>query len=480
MANNILVTRREYTNQFRAEKTSWLLGNVGDIISLEIDVEIEIQTVSSQQSILNSNNTSTVKEFTTTVGDFQADGFSTGGLISWNTTLKIGSGSTPVIYSGTGTIDILNSSFMRITVVSGTFPPTFGYPQINGNDESTPLTIFSADKIDGLIFNYNFISNSDLQSNSLNSLIDSSIPTLKAVGLDPSSSTLIPLIPLSFKSGISIISANIKGGGFIAPLQKFTIILEYQIMPLFEDFSDFQNLTAPSFLFGVESLTDVFNFKFLPQIGNPNISISANSTQIAQFGNVGWFNENYDGNNSLYSKIGISYFNAVGSVVDSIQKDELTSFSLQINQPLNSPTSKYKIGFAFVPNDKTILENNYYYNFENILYNGLGILPLNQSSTPALFTGSENGFGARMDIQFNSINSSGNTVTINGQFQPNILFSDYFDSLNIDEWNYIIWVSCANENLATSISDRVSVIIDQNQFIEKPVSFVSADVVTDF
>ena len=42
-----IITRREYTNEFRPEVTSWLLGNVGDKISLELDVEISISVDST-------------------------------------------------------------------------------------------------------------------------------------------------------------------------------------------------------------------------------------------------------------------------------------------------------------------------------------------------------------------------------------------------------------------------------------------------
>jgi len=476
MASNILITRREYTNQFRAETTSWLLGNVGDIITLEIDTEVTIESVSSQSNPFTSNG---IDEFTRATGNFQAEGHSVGSTIAWN--VDVTTSGIPANYSGTGTITVLNPTFMRVTVVSGTFPPSFDYPFGNSSVTTSELGIFSTDQIDAVVFNYNFISNSDLSTNSLNSLVDGTIPTFKATGINPNNtSTLVPLIPLSFNSGISLLFANIKGAGVSGYVQKFTTSIQFQIMPLFEDFSDFQNLKAPTFLFGAESLTDVFSFKFLPQIANPNISLSVDSSNVAQLGNVGWFDENYNGNTSLYSKLGSSYTTTSGSSVSAIQLNDTTNFIYEINQPNNSATSKYKMGFAFVPVDKTLLENKNKYNYENILYNGLGIAPLDQSTTSSFFVGAENTFGAKMDIQFDSITANGNTVTIKGQFIPNAKFEAYLKTINTDDWNYIVWISCADESLATTVSDRVSVLVDSNQFIEKALSFVSGDVSIDF
>ena len=476
MASNILVTRREYTNQFRAEKTSWLLGNVGDIITLELDTEVQIESISSLPNVFKSNG---LNEFTRTTGSFPSEGFSVGSVISWSTTVT--TSGTTVTHTGSGTITILNPTFMRVTLISGTFPPINAYPYNDGTNSTTNLNILSSESIDALIFNYNFIANSDIGSSSLNSLVDNSIPTLKAVGLNASDTiTIIPFTPISFSSGISFLNAHIKGAGVSGNIQKFTTVLEFQLMPLFEDFADFATLTAPSFLFGIESLTDVFSFKFLPQISNPNISLSADSTTISQLGNVGWFNENYDGNLPLYTKINSIYTDSALATVSSIRINDITNFEFSINQPNNTNTSKYKFGFAFVPLDKTIIERNNKYNYENILYNGLGNTPLTQTSTSAVFLGATNDFGAGMDIQFLDISAVGDTVTIKGQFQPNSQFKDYFKSISIDDWNYVCWISCADESLQTTYSDRVSVLVDQNQLIEKTEPFVLGDVNIEF
>ena len=76
-----IITRREYSNEFRPEKTSWLLGNVGDRITLEIDIEIEVSFNSSFSNPMESNGT---EQLTRLTGSFLDDGFFIGSNISWN------------------------------------------------------------------------------------------------------------------------------------------------------------------------------------------------------------------------------------------------------------------------------------------------------------------------------------------------------------------------------------------------------------
>ena len=57
-----IITRREYTNEFRPEKTSWLLGNVGDKISLELDLDVEISTDSSFSNPYESDGVDTITQ----------------------------------------------------------------------------------------------------------------------------------------------------------------------------------------------------------------------------------------------------------------------------------------------------------------------------------------------------------------------------------------------------------------------------------
>ena len=108
------ITLREYTNQFRPEKTSWLLGNVGDKISLQLNLEVEISTTSSFSNSFQSNGTNKITQNT---GDFGSNGFYIGTNVSWSGT----NNGTP--FSGTGVITVLSPTSMILGTITGTFPP---------------------------------------------------------------------------------------------------------------------------------------------------------------------------------------------------------------------------------------------------------------------------------------------------------------------------------------------------------------------
>ena len=471
------LTRREYTNQFRSEKTSWLLGNVGDKISLELDFEINVATTSSFSNQFESNGVDTI---TQNVGNFNSDGFFAGSFIGWSTTVSIGGGS-PVAYVGTGTITVLTPTSMIVSVSGGTFPPAYDYPVNSSNVKNTELLIFSGDNVEGVVLNYNLIANSDISGASLNSLIDGTTPTFKADNIDPTDTvTVVPMTTLGFTSGSTVLNASIVGGGVVGIVQKFTVTIEFLIGPLFLDLADLQNMVAPSPYFDVESITDVFKLTFLPQLNNPNVSITTDSTSTALKGNVGWFNENFDGNPAIYKNVGTTYTDTNGSTISSILQDGVTNFRISINQTNNSATSKYKFGFAFVPFDQTLIANNNEFNYKNIIYNGLGTGVLNQSTPQTTFAGNTNSFGAKMDVRFDSITNVSNTVTIAGQFQPNTLFNDYINTINTSDGNFVVWISCADESLASNVSDRVSILCGFDSFIKEPISFVLGDVNIDF
>ena len=466
------ITLREYTNQFRPEKTSWLLGNVGDKISLQLNLEVEISTTSSFSNSFQSNGTNKITQNT---GDFGSNGFYIGTNVSWSGT----NNGTP--FSGTGVITVLSPTSMILGTITGTFPPNGSHPFNDGTTINLSLNIQSTDNVEGVVFNYNLIPNSQISGASLNSLIDGTTPTFKADNIDPTDTvTVVPMTTLGFTSGSTVLNATIKGAGVVGPIQSFIVTVDFIISPLFLSLADFQNMVSPSPFFNVDSITDVFELMFLPQLNNPNVSISTNSTTTALSGNVGWFNENFDGNPSVYSNVGTTYTDTNGSTISSILQDGLTNFRISIDQPNNSATSKYKFGFAFVPFDQTLISNNNNFNYKNILYNGLGTGVLTQSTPTTTFAGNSNSFGAKMDVRFDSITNVSNTVTIAGQFQPNSLFNDYFDTINTSDGNFIIWISCADESLVSNISDRVSILCGFDSFIQTPTPFVLGDLNIDF
>ena len=462
-----IITRREYTNQFRPETTSWLIGNVGDRITLELDVEVEIQFRSSFSNPIESDG---ANEFVRSAGSFFEDGFTIGSNISWTLTVL------GVPLTGTGTITMLTPTIMRVTVLTGAFPPAGDYPFEDGTVSNSDLIITSADYVDALTLNYNLIANSDLAGSPLESLVDGTTPRFDVNGLDPTDTvTVLNMTPFGFESGSSVFNASIVGGGISGIKQLFTITIDFQIMPLFNALSDFTTDTAPTFFFDDDSITDVFKMVFLPEYGNPNSYIETDSKETAFEGNCGWFNENYNGLPNNYSVVGVSYTNESGVALAGVSKDENTNFQIVIEQPGATATSEYVLGFFTVPSDKALIQENEKTSFENIILNDLG-QTVNQGTASFTNVGFSNTSGAQMDIRFDSVTNSGSKVYINGQFQPNNDFGLYFDGIDPINWNYGVFVSLADETLATNVSDRVSLLCDFSTLGVEVPNFVLGDI----
>ena len=137
-----IVIRREYTNEFRPEVTSWLLGNVGDRISLEIDVEISISVDSGFSNPFESDGSS---QLTRSTGSFLDDGFFVGSNVSWSGTAS----GTP--FTGSGVITTLTPNVMRLGSITGTFPSAGDYPFNDGTTVNLSMNIQSTDNVQGAV-----------------------------------------------------------------------------------------------------------------------------------------------------------------------------------------------------------------------------------------------------------------------------------------------------------------------------------------
>lgn len=463
-----IITRREYTSEyFVTDPTTWLLGNVGDIMRLRIDVEFEISSTSGFSNVFTVSNSD---QFTRSTGSFLDDGFFVGASVDWSGTAG---GSS---FTGSAVISTLTPTVMRFTLINGTFPNGGDYPFNDGTTVNSSIKIECVNVVEGCNFSYNIIPNSEISSASLTSLIDGSTPRFEAVGIGPLVSKNMTAV--GFNSGHSIFNVQIINNGQTGALQKFVFFVDFQIAPMYNLLSDFQTNVAPSFLFDSESLTDVFNIEFLPQVNNPNISVSNSSSSTALAGNVGWYDENFNGNKTIYSNIGVSYTNPNGVNVDGISKDENTNFQIILNQPGATSTSKYKINFYTIPFDKSTISENSKRNYENLMLNDLDSI-VTQSTAQFTFAGYENTSGAKMGMRFDSITNSGSRVFINGQCQPNSEFGTYFDSINESNWNYLLSVSLADETLANNVTDRTTLICDFNTLKEVQPSFVLGDLNTE-
>ena len=471
MANKILVTKREYTNIFRAETTTWPLWNTGDIITLDLDLEAEIKSESEQTNPYKIP--ASVDRIVRTSGSFFDDGFASGMSVS----IAYTAAGTPKTI--TGTIGTLLADTMFLTGLSGALDAG-DYPYNDSVTTNSTIVVTSTSSINGIEMEYAHILNSDVSANSTVSQIDGTNPKWTLNGIDATNTSWQDLNPVGFESGISMFTARIKGNGLSAGVQKFQIQLVFMATPIFETSNDFTTLTNKSFN-NTECVTDFFKIDLLPQFSNPNIKISTENSDIQLLGNTGWFEENYNGGANSFSINSVTLTNSFGVPITGIDADGETNFTININHTGATSSSTYKLGFLHTPADTSLFSSLNTPFHENLLYNGLNdTTPLQSTTTGFTGTGYSNSAGAQMDIEFISLSIDSGITTIKGKFKPNTAFGTYMNAFSSADLSYLIWVSVGDETLVTSLSDRVSLIAQTSTFITSALSTEQFDVTNSF
>ena len=90
------------------------------------------------------------------------------------------------------------------------------------------------------------------------------------------------------------------------------------VSAFFDDVTNFEDSIAPPVLFDTNSVTDNFEIIAYPVYNNPNIEIKNDLSVTDKLGNVGWFDENYNGLDNDFTITSVSYENAAGDVVTQL------------------------------------------------------------------------------------------------------------------------------------------------------------------
>jgi hypothetical protein len=257
---------------------------------------------------------------------------------------------------------------------------------------------------------------------------------------------------------------------------NYTLEIVYMIFGFFEDINNLINSEAPDFLKGAESLTDNFLVIGSPVYNNPNATIVNDPKRTAQDGNVGWFDENFNQLPNLFTHTDVVYTNLAGTVVGQLDYVNPVTVTTTIsNIPNLSGASMFQYGFAWLPIDEDVYKEQLepYHKLTKVSTGGEAagmndVFPLStltNSAFPALRPGySVDGISGldASDIIF-SLNANGIDVDMSVTFRPSAGFNTFMDALNIDERNYVLWVSVGDQAPNTNQTDRVSLLLDFNK-----------------
>lgn len=245
--------------------------------------------------------------------------------------------------------------------------------------------------------------------------------------------------------------------------------LEYMISSIFENITDLQSLTPPSYLGGDGSLTDNFDIKFFPKWNNPNVLIKNDMSHTERLGNTGWFNENFNELENNFLIESLQYFDDNGNPVDAIDYFAPTKVKGVVSgiNNLNTDT-ECGFGFAWIPKYEEDYKNKETPFYQNTFVNTGTTTDGFKVDTFYPLTNVGGGInGASIDtknVKFTNI--GGGKVSFEMIFTPNPNFYLFFDDRNDDDRKYVLWLSVADQTLIRNFSDRVSLLVDLNSMIK--------------
>ena len=282
--------------------TTFFQANVGEFVEARTSFYFrwfseatEFNTINVQQGQLTFNG-----------GDFETDGWSVGD--TFDAAFLNTQTATPVVFSGTVTAVAGNLLIFNLT--AGAIPNAV---EVDGG------AMTGTNILDAAIFKYNLIENSNPAD--YNSLIDGEPNQFFASGLSNPIDTDVTATPSlngvnrTFENGvINIRNRGPAQNGF----QEFLVTHTFYVLPYYLSgySANYLNGTLPTLFQGNNSLKYIVELDARPSQGNANASKIVSSTE--QLGNVGFFDESFNGfpNNFVitnFAYAGSTALNPVGT-----------------------------------------------------------------------------------------------------------------------------------------------------------------------
>lgn len=471
----IKLISREYSNPYRPETTSFVIGNVGDRVKakFEIDVTCEMQVSQSEPLMFDG----ATQQFTLTNGKSWGDyGFVEGDTATFYYDLAltdINGNRTTTTYFVPITFGIIQNSTANIIFLAHAIFPNVLPGMIDSSASFDNIYIKKDKQVESLDLLYTLIPNDEVDSLSLNSIIDGSQTRLRATNVDTTTSGFLNLV--GTQSGMAFIASGCKWR-FVNKPDSFTyryeIELEYIIHNVYEDVTSFMDGIMPSNSAGINALTDSYQFIGYPQFNNPNVTIKSDISRTKQLGNTGWFDENYNELPNNFNVVSLDYSDYyTGVPLASVNYAGQTRVKAIISGIQNIAQLKSYPLWVWLPSDKsTYLDNKLTpYHWNSRISNG-GVAPfqISASPSPTVYQGYQtpyNGNPSNINWQYIHYYIQGGNLVFEGVLIPIIGFTQFYEN-NPSERNFALAISIANGALPTRQSDRVTLLLDKGEMIK--------------
>tara|TARA_R110002153_G_scaffold66554_1_gene177753 strand:+ start:1989 stop:4505 length:2517 start_codon:yes stop_codon:yes gene_type:complete len=441
----------EFLNQFNngelldqnlGDFTKNLVGNITDKIKTRQTIAVSWTAQSDSVNTFNfvGNTISTVSS------DFINQGFTVGDIIS----IYDNAGSAFIISDRT-----ITSLTPNQIVFNGAIVSTASYPNAK---------IYGKTPLESLRFKYGLIGNNE-PTNFVSKIDGTAENSFSAsgIGFDTGGGvrSLTPAALIAsngvnswksdFDSGtISFVSTGTQIENYE---QKFEIIHYFSILPFYLDgnLSNIQNLIQPALFNSTNTLKYVYEAQFNTTLSNPN------GTKIALvdswLGSVGWYNESLNGNATPYGVRDLIYTNQdtlqVVTEINSQQKTKV-QFTLTGNPGTFDTNTDVCVGIAILPT-----ASDYQQNSNTIDQNFL----LDRVFTKVDLSAVNGSIIKNYSCDFSSIGE----IFVN--FDVEYLVAE---QSRLQNKNYIIFVSTADNSLNGGATDRTTVKIDSKLYFYNP------------
>jgi hypothetical protein len=449
-------------NEFTTNETNYLLGNIGDKVTIEVDFRAEEVFVTGAEV--------DVDRLLLAPQPFRVNVADTTDIIyceNANAFVNYKVGDTYVLNIGGVNqteryiYEKLSNQAFRVHTVGGT-PGDTDFYATNGNVYDTSLSandyIFLSTDLTAINYRWNFIEN--ISGDYYRDKIASQLNQAKAAGVDNNDTvTVVPMVfdaPVTNNYG----TISVKGNGSSATSQKFTLTHETIITPFFlaGQESDLENGVSPGYLNAASSLKYVTSIDVGRNSNDPNFIETVDFSALD--GNVGGYNENFNGNNNDYSVGSVVYKRLDTTVIDSIElTDDAQTVEIGVvsnNGTFSDNNTEFSLNFCILPDDPDDYRNNNKTIVQNFYFDR-GANTVGSAGVP----GDNNGTDEQIFSNIEATFVDANNITITGTIDLTTLG---ITDLSSKGFNYFIWVSVADYTKQTEESDRVSLIADIEPF----------------
>jgi hypothetical protein len=430
---SIRVNSVTFANELRPQTTTWLLGNRKDKITCTIDYTVEtVATASNDNPFILNNN----------------DGFpgpSTYIISSNNNDFQdFRVGDTLLIYDYVNNVVIDNTKTIVAVLDSNNIQLSGGVGSFGFNVVRTNVAIWVTTPIKGHRFKWNLIENNT--ATNYNSFLTNQLQEViveEKLASDVTISNMLFMGGKEWQDG----SVTIQGLG-INSTNTYTSSFRLVHTFFVENWNKFAD-DLDRYLNG-NCLKYIYDLTALYEFTNPNRLQQTFTDEV--LGNVGNYNENFNNRPTNYSISGLSY--STGTEVELI--DTETNFEFFINNTVDAPFSnnntKFVLHFSRVPN------NQFYENNGKNINENFWNDRLLQTVGSAAINGDNYATNRRIFKQVSATFINSSQIRINGKIELGAqILSDAPGS-------YTFSVSVQNHTLNTANADKVTLLIDEDNF----------------